>query len=49
MSKDLEALREELDRVDEQMVQLFQERMALCAQVANYKKEHGLPDRKSVV
>ena len=43
MSKDLEALREELDRVDEQMVQLFQERMALCAQVANYKKEHGLP------
>ena len=43
MSKDLEALREELNRVDEQMVQLFQERMALCAQVANYKKEHGLP------
>lgn len=43
MSKDLETLRGELDRIDGQMVQLFKERMALCAQVADFKKERNLP------
>ena len=43
MSKDLEALRGEIDEIDQKMVELFKERMAVCAQVAEYKREHNLP------
>ena len=43
MSKDLEELRGQLDRIDQQMVDLFRERMELSGQVAEYKREKGIP------
>lgn len=43
MSKTLEELREEIDQIDQQMVSLFQARMEAASQVAEYKKEKGLP------
>jgi len=38
---DLQQLRKELDGIDEQIVQLFEDRMELCSQVADYKIETG--------
>lgn len=38
---DLTELREKLDGIDEQIVQLYEERMEICAQVADYKIETG--------
>lgn len=43
MSKTLEELRKEIDQIDEQMTNLFKARMAAASQVAEYKKEKGLP------
>ena len=43
MSKDLEELRGQLDQIDQQMVDLFRERMELSGQVAEYKREKGIP------
>ncbi|MCI8422826.1 MAG: bifunctional chorismate mutase/prephenate dehydratase [Lawsonibacter sp.] len=43
MEKDLEALRGQIDEIDNKLVELFRERMEVCAQVAEYKKAHGLP------
>lgn len=40
---DLGEIRENIDKIDQQLVDLFCRRMALSAQVADYKKEHGLP------
>lgn len=40
---DLKALREQIDEIDRQMVQLFDRRMRVAADVAAYKKENGLP------
>lgn len=40
---DLANLREEIDRIDGELLQLFLRRMRLCEQVAQHKKEHGLP------
>ena len=40
---DLHEIREEIDKIDDSLVQLFCQRMALSAQVADYKKEHNLP------
>ena len=40
---DLTELRRQIDGIDDQLVQLFCRRMALCAQVAEYKKANGLP------
>lgn len=37
----LEELRVQLDGIDEQIVKLYQERMAVCEQVAQYKIENG--------
>lgn len=39
----LDELRNEIDKIDQQLVPLFTQRMALSAQVADYKKEHNLP------
>ena len=41
--KDISVLREEINAVDSQMVELFKKRMAIAASVAEYKKEKGLP------
>lgn len=43
MSKTLEELREDIDQIDQQMVDLFKVRMEAASQVAEYKKEKGLP------
>jgi len=38
---DLSVLREEIDAVDSQIVQLYEKRMDICCQVAEYKIENG--------
>ena len=40
---DLTQIRDEINRVDDQLVKLFVERMELASQVAAYKKEHNMP------
>lgn len=39
----LQAAREEIDRVDREMAALFERRMTAVAQVADHKKKNGLP------
>ena len=38
---DLLELRDEIDRIDREMVRLFEERMDICRQVAEYKIANG--------
>ena len=40
---DLNELRKEIDKIDQELVRLFTERMAISAQVADYKRENNLP------
>ena len=40
---ELSEIRQEINQIDEQLVDLFVQRMGLSAQVAAYKKEHNLP------
>lgn len=40
---ELKDYREKLDRIDDEMVKLFTERMEIAAQIAQYKKENRLP------
>lgn len=40
---ELKDYREQLDRVDDEIIKLFTERMELCAGIAGYKKENSLP------
>ena len=40
---DLKEIRNQIDLIDDELVQLFVKRMALSAQVADYKKAHHLP------
>ena len=40
---ELKELRNEIDLIDDELVQLFNKRMQLSAQVADYKKEHNMP------
>ena len=40
---DLSEIRQEIDSIDQQLVQLFTQRMNLSAQVADYKKANNLP------
>lgn len=40
---DLGEIRQEIDKIDEELVKLFCARMALSAQVADYKKANHLP------
>lgn len=39
----IEELRQKIDTVDEEIVKLFKERMAISAEVAEYKKSNSLP------
>lgn len=41
--RELEDVRAELDRVDRELVRLFERRMALSREVARCKLAHGLP------
>ena len=43
MITELEKARKEIDRIDERMARLFEERMMLCAKIAEYKLRNGLP------
>lgn len=49
----LKELREQIDQIDRQMVELFEKRMDVVCQVAEYKRRNGLPilqtDREKVV
>lgn len=51
--KELESLRNEINLIDEKMANLFVERMKAVEQIANYKKQNGLPifdnEREKVV
>ena len=40
---DLSEIRQNIDKIDEELVRLFCERMALSAQVADYKKANNMP------
>lgn len=40
---DLKECRAEIDRIDDELLRLFTERMELAARVAEYKREHRLP------
>ena len=40
---DLQDYRNKLDTIDAEIVTLFKSRMETAAQIAAYKKEHGLP------
>ncbi len=40
---DLNELRLEIDKIDDQLVQLFAQRMEVSARIGDYKKEHDLP------
>jgi hypothetical protein len=41
--KDLLEIREQINNIDDQLVELWKERMALSLKVAEYKKENRLP------
>ena len=41
--EELKDLRERIDAIDQQMVDLFKQRMEVSKEVAAYKQEHGLP------
>lgn len=40
---ELKDYREEINRIDEQLVKLFEQRMDIAAEIGMYKKEHKLP------
>lgn len=40
---DLTQLRGQIDAIDDELIRLFCRRMDVAAQIADYKKEHGLP------
>ena len=41
--RELREIRQDLDQVDGEMVRLFEKRMGLALEVAQYKAAHGLP------
>ena len=40
---DLKELREEIDKIDNQLVEAFVKRMEISAQIGDYKKQNGMP------
>ena len=40
---DINKARKKINEIDTKMAQLFEERMNASREVAQYKKEHGLP------
>ncbi len=40
---ELDQLRSQIDDIDEQLVDLFAQRMSVSSQIAQYKKDHGMP------
>ncbi len=48
---DIQDFRRQIDEIDQEIVSLFEKRMALSAQIAQYKRERGLaifvPEREA--
>ena len=42
MTNQLETLRQEIDSIDAQIFDLFEQRLTVAKQIGTYKKEHGL-------
>ena len=42
MTNQLETLRQEIDSIDTQIFNLFEQRLTVAQQIGAYKKEHGL-------
>ena len=40
---DIQELRSQIDKIDDELVRLFGQRMDVAAQIADYKKENNLP------
>ena len=40
---DLQKYREQIDKIDDELLQVFSERMNIARKIALYKKEHNLP------
>ncbi len=40
---DLQNFRQKINKIDEQMIQLFKERMTIVAKIAAYKNKYNLP------
>lgn len=40
---DLKESRKKIDEIDKELIRLFEERMAVCTEVARYKRENNLP------
>ncbi len=40
---EMDELRNQIEKIDASMIDLFEQRMEISAKVASYKKEHGLP------
>ena len=40
---DLQELRVEIDKIDEELIRLFEQRMDISLKVAEYKRQHNLP------
>ena len=40
---ELKDFRNQIDRIDDEIVRLFQERMDVAAQIAKFKQDNGLP------
>lgn len=41
--QNLDKLREEIDKIDEKILKLYEERMAVCEKIGEYKKANGIP------
>lgn len=41
--RELSEIRKDIDSVDENLKELFEERINLCREISEYKKENGLP------
>ena len=50
---ELNEIRVEIDKLDRELQQLFEQRMQLCREVAQYKKAHNMPvfqaDREQLI
>jgi len=40
---DLQEFRLQIDRIDDELVRLFEQRMDVSAEIASYKRQHGIP------
>lgn len=41
--QNLDNLREKIDKIDEKILKLYEERMTICEKIGEYKKANGIP------